>query len=641
MSPYPSYELLSPACTSRLAYERAELPAHSAVLHVFEAAPLRVPDGGIDFEAIRGHVAACLHRVPSYQKKVVWLGNGEAVWVDDDHFDLDYHLRHTALPRPGDESQLEALCARLAEQRLDPERPLWEVWVVEGLEGGRFALLTKLHDCLLERGEGGLLSSFLLSPDAVSEPAGPLREGMPRPPSARALRNLAWQRRLSAPIRSAAGAVRSVLEIEDPVSELRQRWGSLRALVAQRLPGLPESLLNGPVGPHRSFATHLDPLSRWQPLREALHVSLDVLALSVLSGALRAYMVARQVPLEQIDFRVSAPARVRGQARSAGGHAQIQLPLDQDDPAQVVSRIQEQMADAGHAEEAGAEEVLDELTSWIRFDLQTAIARASHCVVSSLRGPSFPLFLLGARQLAVYPQPALSANHGLAVALISQDGRLCWGLSADRERIPDLRNLCRGLDVALGRLEARVGVPSDRPAPAATESLPAWDASSPLGAWPRELSAPGCPSEIREQVFAQHRALSHLLDGVEVALSRFRRGGGPEHIEVLRERGRRLHDRLVEHLAFEDRFLVPTIREIDAWGEERARAIECDHRDQREVLAFLLAQLERRDTPAPVLAEQLFGWVASVREDMEHEEHGVLGADLLRDDVVSIGAEAG
>ncbi|MBW2385565.1 MAG: wax ester/triacylglycerol synthase family O-acyltransferase, partial [Deltaproteobacteria bacterium] len=196
MSRY-QYERLSVQDNDFLVWETPALPMHGAGTNIFEAGCLRNEHGGIDFEAIKRLTESVLHLIPRYRQKLVWIpGEDHAVWVDDDHFNLDYHFRHTSLPRPGTDEQLRLLTARLMEHPLDRSRPLWETWVVEGLERDRFATVNKFHHCMIDGASGVNLFQLLLSrtPDRETRE---VRRFIPRPtPSPRDLRNDEWIRKL-------------------------------------------------------------------------------------------------------------------------------------------------------------------------------------------------------------------------------------------------------------------------------------------------------------------------------------------------------------------------------------------------------------------------------------------------------------
>ena len=180
-----SYERLAAQDSAFLFFESAETHMHLGGTAVFEPGPLATADGGIDIDRIRARIASRLHHIPRYRQRLAWIPvQNHPVWVDDDHFNLSYHVRHTSLPRPGDDEQLKRLTARIMSQQLDRTRPLWEAWIVEGLEGGRFALVTKTHHCMADGISAVDLITVLLSTerDTTIEPLVPWQ---PRPAPSR------------------------------------------------------------------------------------------------------------------------------------------------------------------------------------------------------------------------------------------------------------------------------------------------------------------------------------------------------------------------------------------------------------------------------------------------------------------------
>ena len=170
----PDYERLSAMDASFLGIEDQAAHMHVGAVMLFDAAPLRIADGGIDIDRIRRAVHARLHLVPRFRQRVAYVPwEGVPVWIDDDRFRLAYHVRHTALPRPGDDRVLKRLVGRIMSQALDRTRPLWEMWVVEGLEGDRFALISKTHHCMVDGVSGADLMAVLLDAVPDAEAATP------------------------------------------------------------------------------------------------------------------------------------------------------------------------------------------------------------------------------------------------------------------------------------------------------------------------------------------------------------------------------------------------------------------------------------------------------------------------------------
>jgi len=637
-----AYECLSAQDNTFLQWEAPALPMHTSGLQIFETGPLAVDGGGIDFAAIRGHFASKLHLMPGYRKRLMWIpGADQAVWVDDQHFRIDYHVRHSALPHPGTDAQLLGLASRLMEQPLDRSRPLWETWVVEGLEDNRFALINKQHHCLLDGGASAELMTNLLErgPTSATNEAPPFRP-LPQPSPDELRFEALWQR-LTTPLRAAKAALEFARGHDRLGAELWDRARSLRDLSHWYTQPASETPINGPVGPHRRFETLATSLELLMQIRRELRCSVNDVVLTIVAGALRDFMIQRRVRPRDLDFRVSTPVDVRRpeQAGAFGNHVSswiVPLPLGESDPLARLEAVRKETRTRKGTRQADAVEML---MDWIPLDIQRASARAANCIVTNVRGPGFPLYLLGARQLAVFPQPPLLANQGLAIGVLSYDGKLCWGLNADADRIPDLAELVAGLLKSLGALAEAAGIrdperpalrPPPSPLPVKREPVP-----SPVLVWSHLSADPGTVSLLRKAILDQHAGLSELLDSVEVAARRVQ-GGDRSVLKLLRERGHELHERMSEHLEFGDRWLVPVIRELDAWGSERAQQIEEEHRGQRELLCFVLERLEDRAAPVQLLAEQLRSFILSLRDDMHYEEQSILSEELLRDDIVSI-----
>jgi WS/DGAT/MGAT family acyltransferase len=649
-----AYEPLSAQDNAFLKWEGPNLPMHTSALQIFETGPLARSEAGVDFEAIRNHISSALHEMPRYRQKLRWIpGEERAVWVDDPEFRIQDHVRHEALPHPGSHDQLLALTGRLIEQPLDRGRPLWEMHVIEGLAGGRFAIVSKLHHCLMDGRAGAQVMTRLLSRDpdpqgSQSELARPVYHPRPEPTPDELRRDARWER-LMAPLRAVGSAIDFAREHEDVGEVLRDRAGTLRDLLGWYVAPVSETPINGPVGPHRRFATLETPLELLLEIRRARSCTVNDVVLAVVAGALREFLIACHVRPEQLDFRASTPVDVRGvgEAEDYGNRVSswiVPLPIGESDPLARLEAISSETRARKRSHQSDAIAALTAWMDWLPVDLQQAAARASNCVITNVRGPGFPLYLLGARQLAVHPQPPLMANQGLAIGVLSYDGRLCWGLNADADRIPDLGDLVDALARSIDALAADAGVkaqgaartpePARRAEPARTPE----PAASP--AWPDTSRAPRSPSELREAVLAQHAVISELLDEVESAARRVQ-GGDGSVLPRLRERGRELHARMAEHLDFEDRFLVPVVRSVDAWGPERAISISEEHGDQRELLAFVLSRLEDREGPVQLLAEQLRNFAGALRDDMHYEEQAIVNENLLRDDVVVIDAASG
>jgi WS/DGAT/MGAT family acyltransferase len=459
-----AYERLSALDNSFLVLERPNAYMHVGSTLVFEAGPLQRPDGGVDAGAIRERVGASLHRIPRYRQKLAWIPlEGRPVWVDDDRFHLDYHVRHTSLPRPGSEAQLKRLSARLMQQHLDRARPLWEIWVVEGLEKERFALVTKVHHCMVDGVSGVDLMKVLMRPTPEHDLPEPPRF-VPRPvPSGLELLRHELARRARLPwsaLRDLGGLVR---EAEDARRELAVRLRATAETLGATLRSVTPTPLNRPIGPHRRVDWMTMDLAEVKAVRRALGGSLNDVVLAVVTGAVRRFLERRGVRLRGLDFRVMAPVSVRAaDEQSALGNRVsawvVPLPVAEPDPRRRLAAIARRTRELKEARSAVGAEVLTQVAEWTPSQLLALGARhvtrllPFQMVVTNVPGPQVPMYLAGARMLETYPHVPLADNLGLGVALLSYDGRVFWGMSADYDVVPDLAEFVQGTREALVEL---------------------------------------------------------------------------------------------------------------------------------------------------------------------------------------------
>jgi WS/DGAT/MGAT family acyltransferase len=473
--PRYSYERLSAQDASFLVAETPTVHMHITGAQIFDAGPLATADGGIDFPSIKRSVESVLHLIPRYRQRLKWIPfENHPVWVDDHHFNLDYHMRHTALPRPGSDEQLKRLCSRIMDQPLDRQRPLWEFWVAEGLAGNRFAIISKMHHCMLDGQAGADLAHILLSPSPQPEVNEPVPY-IPRPsPSSLELFRDSLAHRARMPLRALAG----LRELPNLTAEAREEfWVRMRALadlLGWAVQPASETPLNGRIGPHRRFDYLVTPLADVKRIAKKVGSSVNDVVLSAVTGAVRDFLVRRRVRPEHLDFRVSAPVSVRRERERGelGNHVSswiVRLPIDDADPIRHVERIRDVTEELKRSRQALGVETMMAVAEWTPSVLLSLGARAAsgpiNMIVTNVPGPQAPLYLLGCRLLEVFPQVPLLQTTGIGVALFSYDGKLCWGINADYELVPDLRHFVRALEQALARLASAAGVPlGERPA---------------------------------------------------------------------------------------------------------------------------------------------------------------------------------
>lgn len=451
------YARLSAQDNSFLLMETPSLHMHVATTQIFDAGPLTNESGGIDVDAITRFVESILHRIPRYRQRLRWIPfENTPVWVDDAHFRIDYHIRHTALPRPGTEQQLKEVAARIEAQQLDRRRPLWEMWIVEGLEGDRFAMISKIHHCMIDGSSGVDISTILQSttPDRTIREAPPF---YPRPsPSPTELLRGSWADRLSTPLRAVRGLQEFRRQTEDLGAELGVRGRAILDMYASQSSSASETPINGPLGPHRAIDWLSTPLDDIKAMRRGLGCTVNDVILTILTGAFREYFLLHRTRPEDLVFRAQTPVSVRsdeerGQMGNRISSWLVPLPLGEADPKAQLARIHETTSELKASRQALGVEIMMQAmalmpTRVLSLGVQAA-SGAMNTIVTNVPGPPFPLYLLGAEMLGMYPLVPLLQNVGLGVALISYNGQVNWGFNADPERVPDL-------DVFVGLVQA-------------------------------------------------------------------------------------------------------------------------------------------------------------------------------------------
>ena len=468
-----SYVRLSAQDHSFLVAERRSTPMHVGGIQIYEAGALRRRDGGIDVVTLKRGIESVMHLLPRYRQRLKWIPfESHPVWIDDSQFNLDYHVRHTALPRPGGSEELKRLAARIMAQELDRSRPLWEMWVVEGLEGDRFGVIAKIHHCMMDGMSGVDVAHILLSPSAEYE----LNEPMPyvprtAPTGGELLRD-ALLRRATIPV----DIGRSLVEFgRSPTfgSDLRERFEAVRQLLSWAVRPASQSPLNGRLCPHRRFEWLTTPLADVKAVSKALGCSVNDVVLATVAGAVREFCIMRRAHPDEIDFRVSAPVSVRrdedkGRLGNAVSSWIVRLPIDEPDARRRLEAIHRVTDELKRSRQALGVQMMMAAAEWAPQALLSLGARAAsgpiNMIVTNVPGPQFPLYQLGARLLELYPLVPLLENTGLGVALFSYDGRLCWGFNADYDLLPDLRTFVRAIDGSFRELCTAAGVaPTEQP----------------------------------------------------------------------------------------------------------------------------------------------------------------------------------
>ena len=429
------------------------------------------------------HVQSRLHLVPRYRQRLAYvpLEQGRPVWTDDPHFNPHYHIRHTALPRPGDDAALRRLAGRLFSQRLDRSKPLWEIWLVERMAGRRFALIAKTHHALVDGISGVDITTVLF--DTAPEPVGQSRPPelwSPRPlPGSAKLLGEALLERTTAPTEIARGVRRLA---RAPLRALGQLRDGLASVSATTIAGInapaPPSPLNVDIGPHRRYTWVDGDLAAFKAIKDSLGGTLNDVVLAAVSLALGAWLRAHDQETEGLVLKAMVPVSVhreRGRgarpsrtdsAPALGNHVAAMwapLPVGVEDPKECYEQIRVAMEDLKRSGQAVGAEVLTNLAGFAPPTILSQAARLQarqryfNLVVTNVPGPQFPLYLLGRRLRSLYPVVPLARRQALGIAVMSYDGHLGFGLLGDYDALPDLDAISQELERSIRQLARAAG----------------------------------------------------------------------------------------------------------------------------------------------------------------------------------------
>ncbi|HEY5142919.1 MAG TPA: wax ester/triacylglycerol synthase family O-acyltransferase [Solirubrobacteraceae bacterium] len=456
------FDRLTAIDASFLVQEGPASHMHVGAVAIFEgpAAP---------FDDFLDQIRERLHLVPRYRQKLSFppIESGRPVWVDDPSFNLEYHVRQTALPRPGSEEQLFNLTSRIFSQQLDRSKPLWEIWLIEGLDEGRWALVTKTHHAVIDGISGVDLATVLfdLSPEGtVIEHPAEAWEPAAEPTTAELVAS------------GAVGVARTVVDGVRRLTSLAARPSEVLAEVREGLEGVgeiawaglnpaPETPLNVEIGPHRRLRVVRADLADFKLVKNALGGTVNDVVLTVVSGALRDWLRSRGVRTEGLELRALVPVSIRAQHEhhELGNRIAAMrgpLPVYVDDPVARLRVVRQSMDGLKESKQAIGAEVIAGAQN---FAPPTILAQASrlnfstrlfNLIVTNVPGPQFPLYVAGRRALDVFPVAFLPKNHALAIAIMSYDGQLNFGLLGDYDALPDIDAIAEGLESSIAELVA-------------------------------------------------------------------------------------------------------------------------------------------------------------------------------------------
>ena len=444
------------------------LESPTTAMHVGEVAIFRAPEdrsAGEMYAALRRLVSERIAMSPRYRQKVRFVPGRIAnpIWVDDEAFDIGYHVRRSALPRPGSIDQLRELVGRVQSRHLDRSRPLWELYFVEGLEDGRFALLTKTHHAMVDGEDVVDIGSLILDP--TPEPRATPADGWTpqREPSAVDLVVDAVADTLRRPTQ-VVDTVRS--GVADARAVSRRALGVLSAAGASLRPA-PASPLNAVVGGQRRFGMAATELESYKRVRAAHGGTVNDVVLATVTGALRIWLLTRGESVRPTtSVRAMVPVSVREDAGTAGSLGSrvasyfVDLPVGEASPLVRLHQVSYAMKAHGESGRAVGANTMVALSGFAPPTIHSAAARLAsglasrlfNVVVTNVPGPQYPLYAAGARMLETYPVVPLGRGQAVSVGLTSYDGGVYFGLNADRDAMPDVDVLAQCLEESLSEL---------------------------------------------------------------------------------------------------------------------------------------------------------------------------------------------
>jgi WS/DGAT/MGAT family acyltransferase len=413
-----------------------------------------------------------LDLVPRYRQRLAWvpLGQGRPRWVDDPYFNVHYHVRHTALPAPGNEDTLSELAGRLMAQELDRTKPLWEIWLVEGLEGGRFALIGKTHHALVDGISGVDIATVLFDTSRDPSPVGgPADPWTPRPlPTDAQLLGEALLQRATMPAEIARGVRALFRAPRRAATAARDGLVGVGALAWAGLNPAPETRLNVRIGPHRQYKWVDADLAQFKAIKNALGGTINDVVLSAVTLALGRYLRRHGDDTRGLVLKAMVPVSVRADIeRGALGNRVAAmwapLPVGIEDPGGVFAEVHQAMQELKASGQAVGAQVLTSLTGFAPPTLMSQAARLQsrqrffNLVVTNVPGPQFKLYLLGRELLAMYPVVPLAEGQALGIAIMSYAGSLGFGLLSDGDALTDLDDLAEDLREAIDELAWAAG----------------------------------------------------------------------------------------------------------------------------------------------------------------------------------------
>jgi WS/DGAT/MGAT family acyltransferase len=448
------------------------LHIEDGVNHMHIASCARFEGPAPSYESLVELFRGKLPLVPRYRQKVRFVPGaiGRPVWVDDPHFRIDYHIRHTALPPPGSDDDLRNLMGRLMSQQLDRNRPLWEVWLVEGLADGSWALISKVHHCMVDGISGTDLMALILDASRESSPAV-ADDWRPAPePSDSDLIRDAISETLASPTEMARWVRSGLRRPRRLLADVGDLLQGAKAMGQALRPNVPLSI-EGTIGPHRRWAWARTSLADVKLIRKALGGTVNDVVLAAITSGFRDLLLSRGDEIDGTVVRTLVPVSVRNPddhtANNQVSGMIAELPVGIADPVERLHAIHTQMAGLKESHQAVAGSVLVDMAGFappmlLSMGLRTAISvmrrlpqRSVNTVTTNVPGPQIPLYACGREMLEYFPFVPLSQGVRTGVAILSYNGKVAFGVTGDWDTVPDVALLAEGIERGMQELLQR------------------------------------------------------------------------------------------------------------------------------------------------------------------------------------------
>ncbi len=419
-------------------------------------------------EEFRAHTLRRLHLLPRYRQRMIGAPAGTArpVWADDDHFDIAYHVRHAALRGGGGLDDLWALNAEIHAHRLDRSRPLWELYLVEGLEDGGFAIIARNHHALMDGVSNMDVLQVLwdLEPDPAERPLDSDAEWVPTPtPGDAGLLELSAREVVSGATGLTRAALAAARDPQGTAARLRRGLEGLAEVGRVLREPAPDTFFNQEIGPAREFTTVRLDLAEIKAVKNELGGTVNDVMLDVVAEGIRAVYLERGLDPDGVELRPIVPVSIRTESeQNALGNRVVTLrpalPIGIADPVERLAAINAELDRCKRSTQPTVVEVLESVMNYVPAPALGPIARLAYhprlfnVLVSNIPGPQFPLFLLGRRARTMYAGGFLAQGHALAIAAVSYDGGLGFGLIADPSVLPELDTVARGIEEGFAAL---------------------------------------------------------------------------------------------------------------------------------------------------------------------------------------------